>query len=128
MKKVIVEHSIMKLENADYALVGKENELRGWVYFEEDIYHLAMAVKFANSYFMDEPKETMLNCIKELRKVVTNTVSFTVYNPMLFKEEVREFCGALLEDANFHEEACLLRNGMFDGIIRRYEENKKKGK
>lgn len=128
MKKVIVEHCIMKMEDADWALVNKENELRKWGYSEDDIYHLALALRFAVKYSDDWKNKTMLNCIKELHKVVTHTVSFSVGVPELFEMEVREFCGALLEDANFHESACLLRNGLFDGIIRRYEENEKNGK
>lgn len=128
MKKVIVKQFIMQMEDADWALVSKENELRKWGYSDKDIYHLALALRFAIKYSDDLKNETMFNCIKELHKVVTHTVSLSVGVPELFEKEVREFCGALLDDANFHESACLLRNGLFDGIIRRYEENEKNGK
>lgn len=122
MKRVNVKNTKSRLTDEEWSKVEELNKARNWGYDSEDIYHLAKAAYNASMNACNTCNMKFREGIfSELAKVFDWHPKFTEQYLTVFAEEVREFIGACLEDANYHEEACLIRGGVWNGIINRFE-------
>lgn len=108
-----------RLTANEYKKVSEISKKKQYCYNSEELAKLALAVGQAQTYSESGLSAVREDCYTLLNDVVDWHPQFDEEHPPLFSLQVKEFVCALLEDMNYHEDSCLLRDGFWKGIYKR---------